>query len=314
MIDTYSHTVEFACAMQRGYSYDIKTTLTPENTSDDGAIYPIVFDVTAVKDWANYAEVETEALVVATAEDLAAAVVDGGNVRLANNLTLANNELVVAKGKEVKVDLNGFTLTVASLDPIKNNGKMTIANGKVVAGNDVNTRRCIYNYGEMVIENMEFVQTYGAKGAAINNEGTMTIKSATVNSVYYAIWNSGANAMLTIEDGTFNCVGDNDSWKPSNDSVAWCYAVTNRDGAKMVVNGGTFTGNHGVIAAYDNAEVTLNAGTFNCYATMTGNSDWILYAYDAVISYNAAECVLIHAVKPANACCTTEENGTVVAF
>ena len=304
-------------ALEIGKAYNFKTTIDASNISPDGVeLQPIVFDVEKVNEWVEAGDVDfAPSANVATADELAEAIKAGLDVTLTNNLTLDNGELVVAAGNEVNVDLNGYTLTVASLDPIKNNGKMTIANGEVVAGNTENTRRCIYNYGEMVIENMEFVQTYGAKGAAINNEGTMTIKSATVNSVYYSIWNSGANAVLTIEDGTFNCVGDNASWQSSSDSVAWCYAVTNRLGAKMVVNGGTFTGNHGVIAAYDGADVTLNAGTFNCYATMSGNSDWVLYAaYDAVIRYNAANCTLIHAVKAADACCTTEENGTVVAF
>lgn len=312
-VGTYTHTLTPAINFSIGGNYCISATLGENNTGNT-AFEPIEFTVDDVNDWVDNGELAIEATTVATANELAAAVAEGGDIRLTNNLTLANDELVVAAGNEVYVDLNGYTLTVASLDPIENNGKMTIANGKVVAGNDVDTRRCIYNYGEMVIENMEFVQTYGAKGAAINNEGTMTIKSATVNSVYYTIWNSGARAVLTIEDGTFNCVGDNTSWQPSSDSVAWCYAVTNLSGAKMVVNGGTFTGNHGVIAAYDNAEVTLNAGTFNCYATMSGHSDWVLYAYDAVIRYNAAKCKLIHGVKAADACCTTEKNGTVVAF
>ena len=316
---TYNKTANVnGVALEMGKAYNFTTTISQDNVAENGeALKPIEFDVEGVNEWVNAgADVDyVTSTKVATAAELKAAIEAGVNVTLTNNLTLDNGELVVAAGNEVNVDLNGYTLTVASLDPIKNNGKMTIANGEVVAGNTENTRRCIYNYGEMVIENMEFVQTYGAKGAAINNEGTMTIKSATVNSVYYSIWNSGANAVLTIEDGTFNCVGDNASWQSSSDSVAWCYAVTNRLGAKMVVNGGTFTGNHGVIAAYDGADVTLNAGTFNCYATMSGNSDWVLYAaYDAVIRYNAANCTLIHAVKAADACCTTEENGTVVAF
>ena len=60
-IDTYSHTVTLTCAMNRGVSYDIKTTLTEKNTSDE-VIYPIEFTVEAVNNWEKYNEVETKGL------------------------------------------------------------------------------------------------------------------------------------------------------------------------------------------------------------------------------------------------------------
>lgn len=57
-LDTYARTATIpATDMQKGMSYDIKTTLTAQNTSDDGQLYPIEFEVTAVTDWANFGEV-----------------------------------------------------------------------------------------------------------------------------------------------------------------------------------------------------------------------------------------------------------------
>ena len=310
VIDVQNYDKTIPQTFVKGYVYNFVLAL-----KDPGQ--PIDFTVVKVYEWVNDTiNLGTPVAPVATVAELAAAVANGGNIRLESDLTLSGSEVHVAAGTEVDLDLNGHTLTVTAIDPIENNGKMTIANGEIVAVDAENSRRCIYNRGEMVIENMEFVQKYGAKGAAINNEGKMTIKSATVNSVYYTIWNSGSDAELTVEGGTFTCVGDNSSWKPSSDSVAWCYAVTNRNGAKMVVNGGTFVGNHGVIAAYEASKVTLNAGTYNCPATMTGNFDWVFYAYGegSEIRYNAANCTLSHGVKPADACTTTEQNGSVVAF
>ena len=166
-----------------------------------------------------------------------------GDIRLTEDITLSGDELNVASGNNVNLDLNGKTLTVSALDPIKNNGKMTIANGKVVANYGENTRRCIYNYGEMTINGVEFVQTYDQKGAAINNEGKMIINDATVNAVFYSIWNSGANAELTINGGTYTTTNNVDL------RDTWAYAVLCRNGAKMTINGGSFVGNHGAIAA-----------------------------------------------------------------
>ena len=291
LLKTYAHTVTTTINLEKGKSYSINAALTPENVNPDPTqqLYPIEFDVVAVEDWVN-ADVALEATTVSTATELAAAVAEGGNIALNANITLTGTELNVAAGKKVNLDLNGKTLTVNALDPIKNNGVMTIANGKVAAAYGENTRRCIYNYGEMTINGVEFVQTYDEKGAAINNEGKMIINDATVDAVYYSIWNSGANTELTINGGTYT----------TTNNVAlrdtWAYAVICRAGAKMTINGGTFTGNHGVIAA-EGGEVVLNGGTYHCTATYTGNSDWTLYAEGAgsSIRYNAAECTVTSA-------------------
>jgi hypothetical protein len=58
----------------------------------------------------------------------------------------------------------------------------------------------------MTINGVEFVQTYGSKGAAINNAGVMTITDATVTSNYFSIWNEGEGE-LTINGGTYTNVG-----------------------------------------------------------------------------------------------------------
>jgi hypothetical protein len=54
-LDTYSRTATIpATDMKSGMSYDIKTTLTAENTSDDGKLYPIEFNVTGVEGWKEF--------------------------------------------------------------------------------------------------------------------------------------------------------------------------------------------------------------------------------------------------------------------
>lgn len=287
----YTRTATLDLNLEMGKSYNVKATLDASNTAEDGKeIYPIEFTVNAVEDWEDFGDVNAElSKAVSTTAELAAAVAEGGAITLANNLTLTGAELNVAANKEVSLNLNGKTLTVNALDPIKNNGVMKIANGKVAAANGENTRRCIYNYGEMTINGVEFVQTYDKKGAAINNEGKMIINDATVNAVFYSIWNSGANAELIINDGTYTTTNNVDV------RDEWAYAVTCRNGAKMTINGGSFVGNHGVISA-EGSEVVLNGGIYHCTATYTGNSDWTLYAADGgSIRYNAAACTVTSA-------------------
>ena len=57
LVDTYNRTATLSYNMQPGYSYDIKATLNPSNTSDEGQIFPIEFQVSGVNDWANYTDV-----------------------------------------------------------------------------------------------------------------------------------------------------------------------------------------------------------------------------------------------------------------
>jgi hypothetical protein len=57
-LDTYNRTATIpATAMAKGMSYDIKTTLTAKNTSDDGQLYPIEFQVNGVEGWKDFTDV-----------------------------------------------------------------------------------------------------------------------------------------------------------------------------------------------------------------------------------------------------------------
>ena len=253
---------------------------------------------------------------VASAEALVSVLNQGGTAVVESNIVLSEQTAVnIAKGASAALTINeGVTITIPvndKIDLIKNYGTMTLSGkGTIVAENNINSRRCIYNYGEMVIDGVTFVQTYDSKGAAINNEGKMTINDATVNSMYYAIWNAGANTELTINGGNFICQNE----ATSTNGKAWCYAVTNQNGAKMTINGGYFEGGHGVIACYGGGKVELNAGTFNCTGSFSGNSDWALYAAEegSKITYDAANCTITND-KNAAGISITEENGVIEA-
>ena len=220
-----------------------------------------------------------------TIEEAIATVVNGETITLTKDI---NAVIEVPAEKNITIDLNGKTLTSEATESIKNYGTLILKNGKITAADSEATRRCVYNYGTMTIKDVEFVQTYAKKGAAINNEGKMTIESATVNSVFYSIWASGANTETIINGGTYTTTND------VNVRDTWAYCVNILNGAKLTVNGGSFTGNHGVIAAAGTgSKATLNAGEFNCTATYTGNSDWVLYAETGgSVVYDAAKCTL----------------------
>ena len=260
-IDTYSHEVELTCAMNRGCSYDITTSLTPENTSDEGAIYPIVFEVTKVEEWDDYSDVALEATTVATADELAAAIAEGGDVRLTSDINL--DEVMVTRAstytyglfieKDCVIDGNGYTITT------------TASRGIAVSGaNDVTLKNFTFNStGERGIQ----VQG-GAKNVTIENV-TAVAANYTVNlpssagATVVTINNCDLKGLNTVNIGAPGAVVtlNNTTLRSEDNNAAENYSVicVNKDaaGAKVYVNGGE------IIVTGTNAEGT-NGGSVQC--------------------------------------------------
>ena len=121
----------------------------------------------------------------------------------------------------------------------------------------------------------------------VSENSTVTINGGTfTNAANYStirIWCSDDDdTIVTINEGTFN------------GAIDFHNVSANPNKGTLTINGGTFTGNHGVVGTYGaGSEATLNAGTFNCTATYTGNSDWVLYAEEGgIVKYNASSCTL----------------------
>ena len=66
-LDTYTRSATIpATEMKSGMSYNIKTSLTPQNTSDDGQLYPIEFNVDGVEGWGSANNVDATVNAPAT--------------------------------------------------------------------------------------------------------------------------------------------------------------------------------------------------------------------------------------------------------
>ena len=283
--DSYTKDVAANLTLEAGKAYNFILTL-----GNPGE--PITFAVETITDWIEES-VAVNPAVVASADELVAALAEGKNIVLAQDVTI-NKPFTVAEGQEVIVDLGGKQLTLAKAESgvseLVNLGTVELKNGTISSLNDENCRRCVYNYGTMTIDGVTFKQAYAKKGAAINNEGNLTIENATVKAVYYSVYTSGANAVTTINGGTYTTTND------VNIRDTWSYGLVARNGSKLIINGGSFTGNHGVVAAEGGSTAVLNAGTYHCTATYTGNSDWTLYTdTNSAISYNAEACTVTSA-------------------
>lgn len=209
----------------------------------------------------------TNTLIIGKDVTIDELIINGGNVKLMDDITLKKTLTIVGNGNTT-FDLNEKTITISPTTSATTavdlkyagTGKMIITNGKIIADNNIYSRRCIYNYGNMEIDDVEFVQTYETKGAAINNAGTMLIKDATVNSKYWCIWNETSNGKLTIENGTFNC----NSYIETDESESgptYSYAIKNTTGSTLIVRGGTFNCTHGFLTLDGGSIAKLRGGS-----------------------------------------------------
>ena len=212
--------------------------------------------------------------------------------------------LTVPQGKEVTLDLNGFTLTGGDSHAILNRGVLCIkdssGNGKIVASK-ANTS-ALRNAAVCVIDGGTFTRADGEdnKWHTVENFGTMTFNGGKVianDDQSFAIvngWNyinpgeqkaimtikniemqAGPNGLkncaggiLTMDGGTLHCTG---YWGLSNDSTGVAtinggkiisdhYIAISDGGAKMEINGGTFTGPQGSLYVQNYAQDTVVKG------------------------------------------------------
>lgn len=135
--------------------------------------------------------------------ELLEAMTTGGTVRLANDITreTTDEQLVVAVGKSVVLDLNGHTLSLLT-DGVRgmiNRGSLTITgNGVITDGPEITEAwGLIDNYGTLVVENGTFLDYGQGGGAALKNRpsGSLTMNSGEIHG--YAT--AGANACLYSE-------------------------------------------------------------------------------------------------------------------
>ena len=251
------------------------------NTYDKDAKYPIV--------------------AMDTLQELINNATEPVSAKLEGNIA---GSLTVPQGKDVTLDLNGFTLTGGDSHAILNHGTLCIKDssgtGKIVASK-ANTS-ALRNAAVCVIDGGTFTRAAGVdnKWHTVENFGTMTFNGGKViaeDDQSFAIvngWNyinpgeqkatmtinniemkAGPNGLkncaggtLTMNGGTLHCTG---YWGLSNDSTGVAtinggeiisdkYVAISNGGAKMEINGGTFTGPQGSLYVQSYAQGTVVKG------------------------------------------------------
>ena len=162
--------------------------------------------------------------------------------------------IVIAEGKTLTLDLNGFKITTP-----------------FVEGSDTNHAYAFENHGTLTIQDSNGNGQIIARG--IFNYGTMTLKSGTINACDgnggYGVRNyegaefimNGGSIVTSYEDGD----------TPGNGYDASPVRVD--EGATATINGGAINNVSNFTVAIDNyGETTINGGTFTTIHTTIANS------------------------------------------
>ena len=229
----------------------------------------------------------------AALKELEAALANGGNVTLANDVTLLESIKVENK---VVLDLNGKTITAPlfSAFEVKTGGELTVKNGKVVAYES--TVRAIG--GKVTIESGEYTSTGTALdspatyrysldcregGELIINGGTFKSNNGMINVGSSVTINGGkfenvvektmtrhfayVSALLTVNDGEF--LGK------ANGSAGGCFFCGAAAGCDIQVNGGKFTSLwtsgsvNKIFEVYYGGTINVTGGMFNTNGGIT---------------------------------------------
>jgi hypothetical protein len=223
---TYDHKTSVKTTLEMGKAYDFKAVLNVDNVtgSDDpnDELKPIQFTVDVI-DWVEAGEVilpEYKPTIVEDAAQLAAAFEKGGEILLANDITVPAT-ITVPEGIAVNLDLNGKTLTNNSTDlgygvadVIVVYGELTINGEGTVTG----PTRCVWarsaaakvtinggNYVGALQDSFQDVAIYASGDGVVNIYGG-TFETVTADTESYA---ADIHSVLNVYDkkGTIKVYG-----------------------------------------------------------------------------------------------------------
>lgn len=168
---------------------------------------------------------------------------EGDTVKL---LADATEDVTVAEGKNLTLDLNGFKLTNVKGHTITNNGTLTVTDSSEAKTGTVDN----LTHGKGALVNAGTATLEGGTFERSNEAGKLAPYSNGGNS-WYTVQNKGT---MTIKDGA---TVKNDGGFSSN--------LCNADdtNAKLVINGGTFAGGINAVKNGSNTKLEITGGTFS---------------------------------------------------
>lgn len=202
------------------------------------------------------------------ADALQAAINDAGEgdvIQLAANIT---GNITVPEGKDITLDLNGFTLTNESDHTIMNYGVLTIVDdsmaGTGTVDNVTHARGALFNFGEATLLGGTYMRSLengssatesgGNSWYVIKNLGHLTIGEENAECDVAVTQSGHFSSMIT--NGYYNADG-------SGDHLQYFGSVTTEDKIPtLVINGGTFSGGINTVKNDNHSVAVINGGEF----------------------------------------------------
>ena len=237
----------------------------------------------------------------------------GGDITLLSNVMLAE-KAVVAVGKTVVLDLNGFAVTVPEttgdhIYAIENQGTLTIKDSRE---NGSISSRGIHNYGTLTLESGKLSAIDGNGGYAVNNKSGSTfvmnggwIAADNEDGDAPVAGNYDATALNVLSDATATINGG----KITN-AGNFTYAVSST-GTLIIPETSTIeiSGRHGAI--YAGGETTINAGTYQ----ITQNNEYtdnVIYVYGGEMVINGGTFIGDKDVAQGGTCVCDKVGGVTI--
>lgn len=260
--------------------------------------------------------------LVATFEELQAALNNGGYVILANDIVAPGDVILnIAAGTKATLILNGYTLsqtdTVSGASCfIKNQGDLTIADGVITynytgaAGDSAYANNTIDNYGNLTLNNVsvlnEIEDAWSDDGsmaytnfAIDHHNGTLIVNSGVIEStgrsVRIAGYNSGAPVAVFnggkfvgqvwvqgLKNASTGLTINGGSYQPVGADGSSVYVTATLGTNTVAINDGTFNTKIGAAGI----EKIINGGTF--VGTAVTNTNSALFADNAEIKTTVA--------------------------
>ncbi len=212
---------------------------------------------------AGYKAVETAAGVwevisaqVSTPAEFAAAVAQGGEVILSDNIAL-DETLMVAAGNDVTIDLNGKTIEV-----IGDNVELEKGDAIIVYGN-------LTLKGEGTVKGNTRAVWARGENSKITIEGGNYIGASVDAAKCEVIYASGKNAKIEIKGGTFEAKYLAEGFAAPQYAVLNLYG-NGANGCDIVVYGGTFVGFNPSDNISENPKKDFVAAGYQAVETSTG--------------------------------------------
>lgn len=290
-------------ALEMGKAYNFAATLNAENfTAEGDELMPIEFDVAEVENWVEAGDVAIDATTVATAAELVAAIAEGGEIRLTEDINL--DEIATTRAA-----YDSYGLAIEKDCVIDGNGKKLTSTVKraIAVCEPVN----------VTLKNFT-LETTGERGVQVQAAANVTIENVVATSANYTlnIPTSGANAQVTINDCDFkglnviNVWGENalvninnTTLRCEDNNAAESYAVVanaglgavvNVNGGEVIITGSNTEGTNAGSLEEENAEVNFNGTEGNC--VVEGHSFAINYTDGYRYTFATFEAALAKAL------------------